>query len=66
MVVIGLKITDGGVLPLAWSKTPLSKREIRSLCKKFLKDSDVVCEWQGDWRRLYSSKQEVKQELPRI
>lgn len=62
--VIGLRIKDGLVQPLAWSQEKPSKKEIRRATKKFMKDADVAEPYCAPWNRLYSTKEQMKSELP--
>lgn len=65
MIIIGLKLDNGKVQPLAWRNTELSTKELRKATKQFKSDSDVVEPCQMEWSRLYNSKSEAKKELPR-
>lgn len=64
MYVIGLRLDDGKVSPLAWTKRELSTKELRRATRKFKKDADVVEPYQADWFRLYDTKSEAKKDLP--
>lgn len=66
MFVVGLNLFDGLVCPLGWTKTPLSKRELKRVTKKFLKDKDVDYPVQLEYDRLYHTKNEMKKNLPEI
>lgn len=63
--IIALK-TEKGYDLLAWRKGEISKKEARSLCKRFMKDSDVLHEVVMDWDRFYTSLSEMKKELPEV
>lgn len=63
MYVIGLRLDDGMISPLAWTKRELSKKELRRATRKFKNDGDVVAPYQAAWYRLYNSKTEMKNDL---
>lgn len=63
--VIGLRVDDGKVSPLAWTDAAISKKELRRITRKFKKDEDVVEPVLLDWVRLYQSLPEMKAALPK-
>jgi hypothetical protein len=63
--VIGLRLKDGKVQPLAWTERRLSIKELRRATKKFRHDVDVAEPCCMRWPRLYLSEMEMKRELPR-
>lgn len=64
--IIGLKLTDGQIAPLAYTQRDISDKELRRLTRKFRKDSDFAYGICINWRRLYSRKEEFKTTLPRV
>ena len=63
--VVGLKLNDGRVQPLAWTQNRLSVKQLRKACRKFRFDPDVSEPISLSWWRLYQSVREMKRELPR-
>lgn len=61
--VLGLRLKNGRVSPLAWTRRDLSNKEIRRAIKRFKKDADVEASWFHGWERLYNSVQEMKSEI---
>lgn len=64
--VIGIKVSDGQVAPLAWSNTKLSIKQLKNVVKKFKNDSDFRSPAQMSLERLYNTKQEMKSQLPKL
>lgn len=62
MYVIGLQHKDGQIEPLAFTKSKLSKRELRKAVKQFKKDKTVV-PIITNWFRLYKNSEEMFREL---
>lgn len=62
--VLALRLTDGKISPLAWTKATLSKKEIRRATRRFRKDEDVSEGILISWARIYSSIPEMKSEIP--
>jgi len=64
LYVVGLRLTDGMVQPLAWTKGRLSKKQLRRVGRNFRRAVDVVEPVSMHWARLYRSPSEAMKELP--
>jgi hypothetical protein len=64
--VVGLRLDDGKISPLAWAETDLTKRELRRVAKAHRKDADVIGGWCLPYWRLYDTPTEMKKELPKL
>jgi hypothetical protein len=58
MFILGLRLIGGSVQPIARCKRSVSNRELKTILKKFKRDSDVVGFVCLEWRRLYNTKRD--------
>ena len=64
ITVIGLRLKNGDISPLAWTLKDISQRELKRATNKFRRDSDVVAPIIIDGLRLYKTIKDIKFSLP--